>query len=136
MFTPSFNMLSYNVLGAFVFWICLVDISVSAPALPKRDACVDHLSFCKDFVGWGCGGQYEEWASYNCAKTCGYCDRKGFVIPHFPVTATQPVPTQGCVDKIPNCSSYGHSVCTNNRYRDWAEDNCAAYCNLCNLVTD
>ncbi|XP_046585113.1 uncharacterized protein LOC124292110 [Haliotis rubra] len=129
-------MLSNNVVEVFVFWIYLVDISVSAPALVQRDICADHLSFCKDFEGWGCGGQYEEWASYNCAKTCGYCDKKGFVIPHFPYTVTQPVPSQQCVDEIPNCKEYGQSVCTDSQYKTWVQDNCASYCNLCDLVTD
>ncbi|XP_046585108.1 putative tyrosinase-like protein tyr-1 isoform X2 [Haliotis rubra] len=135
-------MLSYNVLEVFVVGIFLADLSVSAPAPDSSPAptstpttdCVDHFPTCQNFKGWGCGGQYEEWAIYNCAKTCGYCDKKRFThSTHQPLSVTQPVPSQRCSDNIPNCKEYGQSVCT--AYKTWAQDNCASYCNLCGFNT-
>ncbi|XP_046354595.1 uncharacterized protein LOC124134024 [Haliotis rufescens] len=125
-------MLSCDIVHVFVVAILLVDISVAAPFQIRQATCSDHLSFCEDFKGWGCGGQYEEWASFNCANTCGYCNKKGFVIPHNPFTVTHTVPSHQCVDKISNCKEYGLSTCT--LYKAWAQTNCASMCGLCDLV--
>ncbi|XP_046354594.2 uncharacterized protein LOC124134022 isoform X2 [Haliotis rufescens] len=114
-------MLSSDIVHVFVVGIFLVDITVAVP--PQGGTpCADHISNCQDFKGWGCGGQYQQWAHMKCAKTCGYCDNNGFVIPY---TSHQ------CDDKISNCKDYGLNVCSS--YKDWSKVNCASMCNICDV---
>ncbi|XP_067650915.1 uncharacterized protein [Haliotis asinina] len=137
-FTPRFNMLFNSVVEAVVVGIFLGDVSVSVPtpSATQQDACVDHYPTCQSYKGWGCGGQYEEWASYNCAKTCGLCDKKGSMVAHstnIPLTVTHPV--QPCRDRITNCKEYGLLVCTDKQFEVWSRSNCASYCQLCDSNT-
>ena len=40
-------------------------------------------------------------------------------------------PPKSCADKIPHCDVYNDNICTNEKYRSWAEENRPAYYMIC-----
>merc|ERR1711874_153103 len=100
--------------------------------------CEDKIPNCVDFGSDSCSGGFTSWAEYNCPKTCGLCGTTtanpinvgGFTNP--PSGGISPGTSQ-CVDKLPNCASYGDDSCR-SPYEKWALENCPARCNLCSQL--
>ncbi|KAL3859113.1 hypothetical protein ACJMK2_009345 [Sinanodonta woodiana] len=90
------------------------------PTATQLGSCKDNINNCDQFM-YACTGQYKDWATQNCAKSCHICDG-----------GQQNVGTTSgpCIDKIPNCVQYGRSVCT-GEFMSWAALNCPVFCNLC-----
>jgi len=42
-------------------------------------------------------------------------------------TATPPP----CIDRLPDCDTYGLMVCHQAQYKAWAKDNCRKFCGFC-----
>ncbi|CAC5419041.1 unnamed protein product [Mytilus coruscus] len=80
--------------------------------------CEDKLDNCLSFGNDSCVGKYEVFARENCNRYCGYCQGA-------------PTPAPACEDKKTDCEKYPKSTCTDQRYKQWAYDNCYYYCRLC-----
>ncbi|XP_033762803.1 A disintegrin and metalloproteinase with thrombospondin motifs 6-like isoform X2 [Pecten maximus] len=80
--------------------------------------------------------RYRKWANHNCQKHCGWCSTVGVTSP----PTTQPTTTEAlgqtatnCVNLV-DCASYGADICTNSRYRKWANHNCQKHCGWCSTA--
>ncbi|XP_070176754.1 uncharacterized protein [Littorina saxatilis] len=128
-------------------------------SLPGEEVCVDKLESCAQYDKGVCKNQqYKEWAEANCAKYCGIC-RQGEVkgtttttqTTTIAQTTTTPSPTttaatkksnnvitspsSACQDKVSNCAAFGQSFCTDERYANFAKDNCQRHCKFCGAPT-
>ena len=122
---------------------------------PGAEVCEDKLATCAQYGQDACKkSDFQEWAALNCAKFCGVCEQRetikstSLAMQTTTVTTTTPSSTtvaartvatsvastassSSCRDAINNCEAYGLNFCTDERYADFAKDNCAHHCNFC-----
>nr|XP_022340913.1 putative tyrosinase-like protein tyr-3 isoform X3 [Crassostrea virginica] len=94
--------------------------------------CVDKIKICGRYGQSACTS-YKPWAQDNCRNFCRYCTQEQLLIVDSKTTTTTTLatPPKPCADKIPHCDVYNDDICTNEKYRSWAEENCPVYCMLC-----
>ncbi|KAK3798993.1 hypothetical protein RRG08_050229 [Elysia crispata] len=107
-----------SIISAFQSQTCHAMPVTLPPYVAPSDVCEDVIPNC---------GAYHSvcdinWATTNCAKSCGFCS------PSSPTVAPQ------CVDKIPDCPSYSASVCSGSS-KQWARENCWRFCGYCSPGT-
>lgn len=97
---------------------CKVKVTTTTQATTVvENHCKDKISNCANYGKDACT-DYAPWAHANCPLFCGFC--KG------PSTTPEP-----CVDRLPNCDTYGQFYCQNKEYVGWVAKNCRRYCGIC-----
>nr|XP_022340916.1 uncharacterized protein LOC111135278 isoform X6 [Crassostrea virginica] len=108
--------------------LAIVDSKTTPPP------CVDQINNCSRYGQVTCmNAKYKRWAQTNCRYFCRFCTQEQLLIADSKTTTTTTLatPLKPCADKIPHCDVYNDDVCTNEKYRSWAEENCPVYCMLC-----
>lgn len=117
---------------------------VSYAVNQKWDDGCDFSCTCTDSSGlYTCTSKcptYTSLPSYcHLEAVTGQCCKVVRCGPANSVTTTLTTPhhghtVAGCQDLVSDCASYGHSACTGT-YKDWAQRNCPAFCNMCHHST-
>ncbi|XP_060605056.1 putative per-hexamer repeat protein 5 isoform X3 [Ruditapes philippinarum] len=114
--------------------------------------CADKLPNCAAYTQAVCTSKdYATWVLNNCAHYCNKCGSMtggtgtmtggtgtmtGGTGTMTGGTGTMTGGTGGasatyCMDKKSDCNAYEKAMCTDIKFKAWAKENCAAFCNMC-----